>query len=281
MVKKLLSAARPEDRAHVQYHISCGPGDVARYVLLPGDPDRVQKIASQWSSRRKVAQHREFITYTGKFKGSPVSCTSTGIGGPAAAIVVEELLRVGADTFIRVGTTGALSKGTSVGDVVISTGSVRLDGTSSQYVWTGYPAMANYEVVAAMVQAAESLGVRYTLGVTASTDSFYTGQGRPGFRDYMQHQSEVIIDDAKRAGIVNFEMESATIFTLAGLYHARAGCVCAVIANRETDEFVKEAGVSEAISVANTTVSILNEWDNLKEANGKRNFYPSLLFKNR
>lgn len=281
-MKKLESASRPEDEQHRQYHISLAPGEVSRYVLLPGDPARVLKIAAYWDESKKMAEHREFVTYTGRFHGAPISCTSTGIGGPAAAIVVEELLRIGADTFIRVGTTGALSKETGIGEVVISTGSVRLDGTSNQYVWPGYPALANYEVVCAMVEAAESLGVKYRLGVTASTDSFYTGQGRPGFKGFLQHQSEVVLNDARRAGIINFEMESATIFTLANLYGARAGCVCAVIANRETDEFVKEAGVEDAIKVASTAVSLLYEWDELKKKTGKQNFFPSLLlFKNR
>jgi uridine phosphorylase len=277
MLKRFVSASLPQDKSGLQYHINCRRGDLARYVLLPGDPARVKLISERWDSARKVTEHREFVTYTGRYAGAPVSCTSTGIGGPAAAIAVEELLRVGADTFIRVGTTGGLSRRARVGDIVISTGSVRFDGTSSQYTWPGYPALANYEVICALVESAESLGVRYHLGITASTDSFYTGQGRPGYNGFIQHQSENILEDARRAGILNFEMESATIFTLSNLYGARAGCVCAVIANRETDELVKDAGVSEAIGVANEAVKLLYEWDRIKKKKGKTHFYPSIL----
>jgi len=277
MPKKVLSAERPEGSSGVQYHIQCGPGDVARYVLLPGDPGRVSLISAGWSAHREVASHREYVTHTGRIGRVAVSCTSTGIGGPSAAIAVEELLRVGADTLIRVGSTGALKKDVRVGDVVITTGSVRLDGTSAQYVWRGYPAMADYEVVQALIESAEKLGKRYHLGVTASTDSFYPGQGRPGFRGYITHASSHIIDDAKAAKIVNFEMESSTIFTLAGLYGARAGAVCAVLANRESNQFVAGAGISDAVEVANGAILILASWDAAMARAKKKYFYPSLL----
>jgi uridine phosphorylase len=270
-------ADRPEASGGIQYHIQCKPGDLARYVLLPGDPQRVPLISAGWSKFREVARHREYVTHTGVIRKVPVSCTSTGIGGPSAAIAVEELLRVGADTFIRVGSTGALKGDVRVGDVVISSGSVRLDGTSAQYVWPGYPAMANYEILQALIESAEALGRRYHLGITASTDSFYLGQGRPGFRGYTTHASSHIVEDAKAAGIVNFEMESSTIFTLAGLYGARAGAVCAVLANRERNEFVAGAGIADAIDVANGAVPILASWDAAKARRKKRYFYPSLV----
>jgi uridine phosphorylase len=250
---------------------------VARYVLLPGDPGRVALISKNWSKRKAIASHREYVTHTGTISGVAISCTSTGIGGPSAAIAVEELLRVGADTFIRVGSTGALKKDVRVGDVVITSGSVRLDGTSGQYVWRGYPAMANYEVMQALIESAERLGKRYHLGVTASTDSFYPGQGRPGFNGYVTHASSHIIEDARAAGVVNFEMESSVILTLSGLYGARAGAVCAVLANRESNEFVAGAGISDAIEVANGAVPILAKWDGVKARRKKRYFYPSLL----
>lgn len=270
-------ADRPEDSGGIQYHIQCKPGDVAGYVLLPGDPQRVPLISARWSRFREVARHREYVTHTGDIKGVPVSCTSTGIGGPSAAIAVEELLRVGANTLIRVGSTGALRSDVKVGDVVISSGSVRLDGTSGQYVWSGYPAMANYEVLQALIESAEVLGKRYHVGVTASTDSFYLGQGRPGFNGYTTHASSHIVEDAKAAGIVNFEMESSTIFTLASLYGVRAGAVCAVLANRERNEFVPGAGIADVIEVANGAVPILSSWDAVMARRKKRYFYPSLV----
>ena len=279
MGKRLVSAAVPETAEKLQYHIRCKPGDVAPYVLLPGDTERVPRIARYWDEARHVATHREFVTYTGRYKGAPISATSTGIGGPSAAIVVEELLRVGARTFIRVGTTGAIQPEIKVGDIIITTGSVRLEGTTKQYVCPEYPAVAHYEVVLALVEAAETLGVRYHVGITATTDSFYTGQARPGFEGYKQSWMENLIPDLRAARVLNFEMESATILTLANIYGARAGAVCAVLANRITDEFEIDAGVDDAIRVANEAVRILYEWDLVKEGRGKKHLYLGLLIK--
>ncbi|RLG73658.1 MAG: uridine phosphorylase [Thermoprotei archaeon] len=275
--EKIVSAAVPQTEEGKQYHIHCKPGDVAPYVLLPGDPGRVYRIAKYWDEKREVAKHREYVTFSGKYRGVPISATSTGIGGPAAAIAVEELLRVGVHTFIRVGTTGAIQKFIEVGDLIITTAAVRLDGTSKQYVFTEYPAAASYEVVLALIEAAESLGVKYHVGISASTDSFYTGQGRPGFKGYMLSWMKNIIPDLQRANVLNFEMESSTIFTLANIYGARAGSICAAVANRVTDEFIVDAGVEDAIKVANEAVRILYEWDNIKAKNGKKYFYPSLI----
>ncbi len=274
---KLKSADVPETEEGLQYHIMLKPGDVAPYVLLPGDPDRVPKIAKYWDEARHVARHREYNTYTGKYKGVPISATSTGIGGPSTAIAVEELLRIGAHTFIRVGTTGAIQRDIKVGDIIITYASVRLEGTSKQYVIPEYPAAASPEVVLALIEAAETLGVRYHVGITASTDSFYTGQGRPGYNGYMQSWMKNIIPDLQAARVLNFEMESATLFTLANIYGARAGMVTAVIANRVTGEMVAGAGEEDAIKVANEAVRILYEWDEIKRKRGKKYFYPGLI----
>lgn len=260
-----------------QYHLMVGEGDVARYVLLPGDPGRVPKIAVTWDRYWHVATHREYVTYTGEYRGVRISATSTGIGGPSAAIAVEELLRAGADTFIRVGTTGSLRRDVGIGDLVISIAAVRLEGASRAYIFPEYPAVASYEVVLALIEAAETLGARYHVGITASTDSFYVGQGRPGFKDYMPPWSRDLVKILRDAGVVNFEMEAATIFTLSSIYGARAGAVCAVIANRETGDFAPEAGVDAMIRVANEAVRILSEWDSMKRSLGKRYFYPGIL----
>lgn len=220
-----------------QYHIACGPKDVTRSVLLPGDPERVGKVAALWDSAREVAHHREYHTMTGKFEGKPIMCTSTGIGSPSLAIAVEELSRIGVDTFIRIGTCGALQKGMELGDLVITTGAVRLDGASKDYVIPEYPAVADFHVVEALIKAAEFLKVRYHVGVTASTDTFYCGQGRPGYRDYLPSHKEHILSDMQKAGVKNFEMEGSCLLTLASLFGKRAGMVCVVVANRVTDEF--------------------------------------------
>lgn len=276
-MKKLTSAAKPETRDGRQYHVECGPSDIAPYVLLPGDPERVLRIAKHWDYHELKAKHREYVTCTGKFKGAPISATSTGIGSESTAIAMEELLRIGAHTFIRVGTTGTIVKEINVGDIIISTAAVRLEGTSKQYVGEEYPASASYEVILALIESAESLGVKYHIGITASTSSFYVGQGRPGFKDYLPSWSKNLLNDLKLANVLNFEMEASTIFTLANIYGVRAGAVCAVLANRITDEFILDAGVEDAIKVANEAVRILYQWDEIKRSLGKKYFFPSLL----
>lgn len=279
MSERLKAASIPEDESGKQYHISVRPGEIPRYVLLPGDPGRVPKIAKYWDSARQLSEHREYVTYVGTYKGAPIASTSTGIGGPATAIAIEELLRVGADTFIRVGTTGALKAEIKLGDVIISTGAVRYDGTSKIYVDTEYPAVASYEVVLALIEAAETLGIRYHVGLTASSDSFYIGQGRPGYKGYLPERWAGIHEKLAKVNVLNFEMEAATLFTLANIYGARAGAVCAAIANRVTEEFVPGAGVEEAIKVGNEAVKILYEWDRAKEAEGKKYVSPLLIAK--
>lgn len=253
-----------------QYHLRVAPGDIARYVLLPGDPARTDLISSIWDERRLIASHREFKAYTGRHLGAPISVVSTGIGSPSALIAVEELFRVGADTFIRVGTMGALSSRVKPGDLVIGVAAVRLEGASKDYVIPEYPAYANYEVVAALIEAAERRGFNYHLGVVASTDTFYLGQGRPGFRGYMTSRAARIVPDLQAAGVLGFEMESSAIMTVASLYGGRAGCVCAAIANRVTNDFVPEAGVREASIVASDAVALLHRLDRLKEREGKK-----------
>ncbi len=275
--KRLKSASVPESEEGIQYHLQVKPGDISRYVLLPGDPGRVKRIASFWDEAWKVAEHREYLTYSGKYKGVFISATSTGIGAPSTAIAIEELARVGADTFIRVGTTGALRREIRVGDLIISTGAVRLEGTSKQYIIAEYPAVASFEVVLALVTAADELGLRYHLGLTASTDSFYVGQERPGYKGYLPPFQRGLIDFLKQANVLNFEMEAATIFTLANIYDLRAGAVCAAIANRETEEFIVDAGVDDAIKVANEAAKILKEWDELKDTYNKPVITPRII----
>jgi uridine phosphorylase len=272
---RFVSAERPQTEEGMQYHIACKPGDVARYVLLPGDPGRVPKISSLWDEAREIAFHREYRTHTGKYKGVPISVTSTGIGGPSTAIAIEELAAIGADTFIRVGSTGAIQPGMEIGDLIIAKAAVRLEGTSKQYVRVEYPAVADLEVTLALIEAAEGLGVPYHIGITASTDSFYLGQGRPGLKGYFPSFAKNLVDDLRQANVTNFEMEAATLYTLANIYGLRAGCICAVFANRVTNEFGK-AGEREAALVASEAVKILSEWDEEKERAGKRVWYPSL-----
>lgn len=263
-----------------QYHIECKPGDVAPSVLIPGDPARVGKIASLWDTSKEVANHREYHTMTGAYQGTPISCTSSGIGGPSLAIAVDELCRIGAETFIRVGSTGGIRKDQKVGDLVISTGAVRLEGTSRDFVIPEYPAIAHYEVVMALIQAAEELKMRYHVGITASTDTFYTGQGRPAYNDYFPSFKEHIFRDMQAAGVQNFEMEAATLFTITSIFSKRAGAVCCIVANRVTDEFeINDEMQKHAGLVASRAVAILSLWDHAKMNAKKSHLYPSLLFR--
>jgi uridine phosphorylase len=243
-----------------QYHLAVGPDDVAETVLLPGNPERIETITDAWDDADVVGDHREFRTATGTTDGTPLSVTSTGIGGPSAAIAVEELARVGADTFIRVGSCGAIREEAAVGDLVITRGAVRQEGTSDEYVREDYPAVADHAVVAALVAAAERLDHDYHVGLTCSTDSFYAGQGRPGFEGFEASGSDDLVGDHRAANVLNFEMEAATILTLANLYGLRAGAVCTVYANRVTGEFRTE-GERKAAETATLAAHLLARMD--------------------
>ncbi len=204
-------------KRRIQPHIMCGVGDVAKCVLLPGDPGRVVKIASFFDEARKVSEYRGFVTYTGEVDGVGVSACSTGIGCPSAAIVVEELARIGAETFIRVGTTGALQPHIDVGDIVVATAAVRGDGTTRSYVPVGYPAVADFGVVSALIEASELMGREVHVGIVLSSDAFYAG-GESTSR-------------FSEANVLSVEMECSVIFTLAGLKGLRSGAVMAVDGN--------------------------------------------------
>jgi uridine phosphorylase len=243
-----------------QYHLEVGPGDVADTVLLPGNPERVPKVTDAWDHSEEVARHREYRTATGAYEGTPISVTSTGIGSPSAAIAVEELARVGADTLIRVGSCGAIREEAAVGDLVITRGAVRQEGTSDEYVREDYPAVADHAVVAALVAAAERLDYDYHVGLTCSTDSFYAGQGRPGFEDFEARGSEELVEELRAANVINFEMEASAILTLANVYGLRAGAVCSVYANRVTGEFRTE-GERRAAETASLATHLLAKMD--------------------
>lgn len=273
----------------LQYHIKCSKGDVARYVLLPGDPPRVSVIASLWDETHKVAENRQYVTYTGKVSGVDISATSTGIGSPSTAIAVEELARCGADTFIRVGTCGGYQKDQKIGDIAIATGAVRWEGTTRQYVPIEYPAFSTPEVVMTLVEAAEQIGVDYHVGITKSGDSLYAGMA---FGGYQQSWMKDIEADFVRSNVVTAEMEASAIFTLANLFRLRAGSVCSIIDLVIADQAQKhgqELSIEEAFQpkpefilrschCAVEAVKILNKWDRDKEAKGKKNWFPSLSY---
>ncbi|SEH15525.1 uridine phosphorylase [Natronorubrum sediminis] len=259
----------------VQYHLEVSADDVADTVLLPGNPERLEKIVDFWDDHEIEAHHREYRTATGTTDGTPISVTSTGIGSPSAAIAVEELARVGCETFIRVGSCGAIQPEMAVGDLVITTGAVRQEGTSDEYVREDYPATADYEVVCALVAAAERLGYDYHTGVTMSADSFYAGQGRPGFEGFEAAGADDLVDQLKDANVKNIEMEASAIMTIANLYGLRAGAVCTVYANRETGAFRTE-GESRAAETATLATHLLAKMDAIKREQGAERWHAGL-----
>jgi uridine phosphorylase len=260
-----------------QYHIACRKGDLAEFLLVPGDPDRVPKIAGFWDSAKEISCHREFRSFTGEYKGVPISALSSGIGPACISIVVNEASRLGVHTFIRVGSTGAIQKDINCGDVIISSAAVRLDCTSNCYIMPEYPAVASYEVMLALIEAAEGLGIsNYHVGITATAADFYAGQNRLSVKGWSSRMED-LLPTLQKAGVLNFEMETATLYTLASLYGLRAGSICAVYANRYTNEFKPEAGEDNAMEIANEATRILYEWDKEKRKKGKRWLFPSLL----
>ncbi len=266
----------PSQKGNRQYHIACRKGDLASYILLPGDPDRVPKIAQLWDDRKEVACHREYRSVTGHFNKVRISCLSTGIGAPSTAIAVEEAARIGVHTFIRVGSTGAIQRNIKPGDLIINVAGVKLEGTSRNYVRAEYPSFAHYEVVLALIEACEKLKFKYHLGITASTDSFYVGEGRDGFKGYNQSYLKNILSDLQKARVTNVEMEASALFTLGSLYKLRVGAICVVFDNLVTNEW-KVCGEKKVGRAAMEAVVILSQWDKLKKKRKKKYFYPSLL----
>lgn len=258
-----------------QYHIGLPDGAIGGPVLLPGDPERVDIIAKLWDEPKELARHREYRTVVGEYRGEPIGVTSTGIGSPSAAIAVEELANIGVETFLRVGSCGVIQEEIDIGDLVITTGAVRQEGTSDEYVREAYPATAHGEVVTALVSAAERLGYEYHLGVTCSTDSFYAGQSRPGHGGFRAVGAEERIAELQEAGVLNFEMEASAILTLASIYGLRAGAVCTVYANRETGEF-RTDGQQKAAETASLAAALLTKMDRIKAANGAERWHAGL-----
>lgn len=216
-----------------EYHIHVGKGDVGKYVILPGDPKRCEKIAKYLKDARFVADNREYVTYTGFLEGEKVSVTSTGIGGPSASIALEELVNAGADTFVRIGTCGGMQTEVMSGDLVVATGAVRMEGTSKEYVPIEYPAVADFEVVSSMIQAAKELKHRYHVGVVQSKDAFY-GQHSPESMP-AGYELKYKWEAWKKMGCLASEMESAALFIAGGARRVRVGACFLVMANQERE----------------------------------------------
>ena len=218
-----------------EFHINVSKEDIGEYVILPGDPGRCEKIAQYLDNPVKVAENREFVTYTGELEGVKVSVTSTGIGGPSAAIAMEELIHCGAHTFIRVGTSGGMQKEVCGGDFVIPTGAIRFEGTTKEYAPMEYPAVAHYDVVCALKETADKMGVTSHLGVVQCKDNFY-GQHSPETMPVgydLTNKWNAWIE----CGALASEMESAALFIVGSVRRVRVGSVLLVLANQTRRAF--------------------------------------------
>lgn len=220
--------------ANKLYHIQVAPGEVGRYVIMPGDPKRCAKIAAYFDDPVLIADNREYVTYTGTLDGVKVSVISTGIGGPSAAIAMEELYRCGADTFVRIGTCGGMQPEVKSGDVVVATGAIRMEGTSREFAPLEFPAVADLTVTNALVNAAKQKGCPFHTGVVQCKDSFY-GQHEPETKP-VSYELMNKWEAWKRLSCLASEMESAALFVVASYLHVRVGSCFLVVANQEREK---------------------------------------------
>lgn len=262
-----------------QYHIDLAPGEVADYILLPGDPDRSDRIAAMLDEVEVHRRHREFNSVTGIHRGLRISVVATGIGTDNVEIVMAEILAIveRPPTFIRIGSCGVLRDDIALGELVISSGAVRLESTTSYYVEEGYPAVADYTAVAALLEAAARTGQPAHVGLTATAPGFFGPQGRPipqlpiRFPDLAQRMA--------RQGVVNFEMEASAVLTLAALAGARAGVVCTAFAQRTSGDFVtgeqKQRAEAGLIDTGLEALHVLAAMDRQAAAAGGTHWRPS------
>ncbi len=217
-----------------QFHIQCVQGDVGRYCILPGDPGRCEAIAAYFDEPVHIGMNREFNIYTGKLLGEKVTVCSTGVGGPSASIAMEELHNIGADTFIRVGTCGGIAMDVQPGDVVVATGAIRFEHTSLEYAPMEFPAVADFDITAALKEAGEALGYRIHTGVVQCKDAFY-GQHAPE-KSPVYYELLQKWESWKRLGVKASEMESAALFVVAAALGVRCGSCFHVVWNQEREK---------------------------------------------
>jgi len=273
------SATRVRRNAGRQYHIALGPGELAESILLCGDPDRAARVAAHFDRVRLERRHREYVTFTGECKGRELSVMSTGIGPDNTEIAVIEISQIcRRPTLIRIGSCGTLREEVNIGDLVISTGAVRLENTSAFFVHEGFPALADYEVLMALIASAKSGGRRHHVGLTATAPGFYGAQCRSveGF----PLRRPGLIDELAAQGVLNFEMETSALLTLSLLRGLRAGAVCAVYAHRPSGRFIDEKDILKAeagcIQTGLEAVSVLHRMDEAKSAAGAARWTPDL-----
>ena len=243
-------------KTNKQFHIQCVEGDVGKYVILPGDPGRCEAIARHFDNPVHIGMNREYNVWTGTLLGEKVSVCSTGIGGPSAAIAMEELVKIGADTFLRTGTCGGIHLDVKPGDIVVATGAVRYEHTSLEYAPIEYPAVADFELTAALKQASEALGFDTHTGIVQCKDSFY-GQHSPEASP-VYYELQLKWESWKRLGVKASEMESAALFVVANALHVRCGSCFHVIWTQEREKAGLVMPMSEDTSgVSRVTIEAL------------------------
>lgn len=221
-----------------KYHLQVGPGELAEKILLVGDPKRAHLAATFFDAVTVMRENRGYVCISGMYGGQFLSVIATGIGGPSAEIALMEAFQLTRKpVLLRVGTSGGIQDHIQPGDLIVTTGSLRLEDTTNQYVRSAYPAVAHHEVVAALIHTLQKAGCTYHVGLTASTSSFYAGQGRkiPGFPS----QNLTLLAEMESLHVLNFEMESSLVLTLAALNQSKAGCLCLSLNNRNADQFIE------------------------------------------
>lgn len=255
------------------YHIGLAPGEVAPYILLCGDPARVKKVAELFDEAEEPKGYREYVTVTGKYKGVPVSVMATGMGPDNTEIAVVELSQIVKNpTLIRIGTSGAIQRNIKNGDLVVSSGALRLENTSTYFVHEGFPSLAHHEVVLALLSSANKKGYRHHLGITATAPGFYGPQSRT--TPFFKPKNKDLPSMLESMNVMNFEMEASTLFSLSSLAGYRAGAVCAIIAERANNVFIDKEGLRrvemDCIKTGLDAVEILAKMD---KAKGKSNYW--------
>ncbi len=262
-----------------QYHIDLAPGEVADYILLPGDPDRTDRIADMLEDVEVHRRHREFNSVTGRHKGLRISVVATGIGTDNVEIVIAETLAITSTppTFIRIGSCGTLRDDIGLGELIVTTGAVRLESTTDYYVEEGYPAVSDYAAVAALLEAAHRTGRPAHAGLTATAPGFYGPQGRPIPQLPIRYPD--LAERMARQGVVNFEMEASAVLTLSALAGCRAGVICTVFAQRRTGAFVtgeqKASAEAGLIDTGLEALHVLAEMDAQRDRSGEKHWRPS------
>ena len=246
-----------------QFHIACAQGDIGRYCILPGDPGRVPAIAALFDDAKQIAYNREFNVWTGTLLGEKVTACSTGIGGPSASIAMEELHKCGADTFIRTGTCGGIALDVQSGDVVVATGAIRYEHTSREYAPIEFPAVADFQVTNALVEATKKLGFPLHTGIVQCKDSFYGQHSPEASPVYYELLNKW--ETWKRLGVLASEMESAALFVVAAALGCRCGSCFHVVWNQEREAAGLDQKMSEdtssSVKVAVEAVKLLIEED--------------------